>query len=87
MKTHTLLNRLDDLLRQNGRSKTWDEMQALRKVLRDLRGKQRKLESKLRTDITPSEQDEIHAKLRVIREQRRKGVARLRTVFRDWVDN
>ena len=52
----------------------------LRKILAKMRKKQKKLEQELAETIDPELQAELGKKIRMLREQRKKGVAHLETL-------
>lgn len=81
MKTRKLLARLRNFLDAD-RAEQEREMDSIRKVLEDLREKQRKFENMLEEKPDRDDREEIEGKLRAIRTQRTKGVDRLRGLSR-----
>lgn len=79
MKTKKLLARLSGFLDAD-RSAQAREIDSIRKVLKQLKEKERKLQRKLEEKPDREDRDEIAAKLRIIYAQRRKGVERVRAL-------
>ncbi len=58
----------------------------LRKILAKMRKKQKKLEQELAETTDAEQQAELGKKIRILKEQRRKGIAHLETLQRNHGD-
>jgi cell division protein FtsB len=76
VKTRTLLARLGEFLREDGASQR-AELESIRKVLKQLKKKEKRLKAALEDLSDPDERDQTRAKLEVVHAQRVKGLERV----------
>ena len=60
-----------------------EKKEKLRKILAKMRKKQKKLEQELAASADSDVQAELNKKIRILKEQRRKGIAHLETLQRE----
>jgi predicted metal-dependent enzyme (double-stranded beta helix superfamily) len=76
MKTKTILQALGDFLNAD-RAAQLNELESVRKILRQLRTKERRLRQQLAATPDPEKQQELSAELEVVHAQRLKGLERV----------
>lgn len=79
MKTKKLLQRLREFLDADHAQQV-QEIRLLRKLLGDLREKQRKLQGRLDDRCEDAQRQELRNRIEAIRAQRAKGIQRLRSL-------
>jgi hypothetical protein len=76
MKTRKILEKLGQFLNAD-RAAQHEELESIRKILKQLKGKELKLREKLATVPDAEEREELAAKLEVVHAQRLKGIERV----------
>jgi predicted nucleic acid-binding Zn-ribbon protein len=76
MNTKTILQALGDFLNAD-KAAQLEELESIRRILRQLRAKERKLREDLAAESDPEEREELSAELEVVRAQRVKGMERV----------
>lgn len=82
MKLKKLMERVSDFLNADTRTQM-DEIKSIRKVLKELKSKERNLKETLEAPpkkMTPDELDELKIQLNVIYAQRKKGIERVKEI-------
>lgn len=72
----SVLDKLRKFLSKDAREQQ-KKQDKLRKILAKMRKKQKKLEQELAEEPDPEQQTELRKKIRILKEQRRKGVTHL----------
>jgi predicted nucleic acid-binding Zn-ribbon protein len=76
MKTKTILQALGNFLDAD-KAAQLGELESIRRILRQLRAKERKLREKLAAASDPEQREELSAELEVVHAQRVKGMERV----------
>lgn len=79
--SESVLDKLRKFLSKELREQA-EKKDKLRKILAKMRKKQKQLEEDLAQTSDPDQQAELEKKIRMLREQRRKGIAHLETLQR-----
>ena len=81
----SVLDKLKKFLSKDAREQA-EKKDKLRKILAKMRKKQKSLEATLAEEGDPDQQEELRKKIRMLKEQRRKGLAHLETLRQPKVE-
>ena len=76
----SILDKMRKFLSKDAREQA-EKKDKLRKILAKMRKKQKKLEEEREETNDPALQSELDKKIRILKEQRRKGVAHLESLY------